>query len=341
MKRKLLILASRGSENFVTEIIKNFNNDPECAEEITQVACLIEDFYNGEIGVEILNSVKGSEVFVVKNFKTGNINNDIIEVLLIGDALKRAGALEINLILGHYVYARQERREKNKKNRHKRRPISARVMANLYSLYYNGIIVFDLHSEPIEGFFDGVKIDNVIPVKIFTDYLYETGDLKRKYNSEDEMPVLVAPDSGSFKKVADYAEDLKLNYAIVNKIRINGSEIKSESLVGNVKGKKCIIIDDITVTGGTIINAKKILIENGATEVLAIISHFEAKDEQAIRKIAEAGFTKFLITNSVIYPDLLKDFSVFKILSLEMITAKIIRNINKGQSLQEIVYKKN
>lgn len=271
---------------------------------------------------------------------SGKINDSIIEILLIADALDRAGAERINGVLRIFPYARQERREKNKKNRHKRRPISARLIADLLSLRFYGIIAFDLHAEAIEGFFSKVKVENIIPFKIFSDYLFLNGSLKRKYKRGDKKPVLVAADNGSMKKVSDYAENLDLDYAIVNKKRINSRDVRVKNVIGNVRGKKCVLIDDISATAGTLIAAKDALIKAGATEVIAMVTHFEGKNEKVIKKIADAGFKEFIITDSIPFPKEVHDYPVFKVLPLPPMVAKVINNIYNSESLQPVVFEK-
>jgi ribose-phosphate pyrophosphokinase len=330
----LALLACRENETFAEDMVRE-----EIMGELKPLIIQrkFETFSNGEIGVELLESVRGYIVFVIQTFIPGNINNMLMELLLTADALRRAGAKEIHAVVRIYPYGRQERREKNKKNRHKRRPISARVIADMISLKFDGVIAFDLHSEAIEGFFEGVLVENIIPFKIFSDYLRTNGIVKTSY-LEGEEPVLIAPDSGSSKKVSDYAENLGLQYAIVDKRRMNGSQVEIKNLIGDVKGRPCIIIDDITATGGTLIGAKNILKEKGATDVIAMVTHFEARTDSEVRKLADAGFSQIIITDSITLPEFVKNYSVFKVLPLAPMVSKVVINMYNLESLQSVVF---
>ncbi|MFH1608936.1 MAG: ribose-phosphate diphosphokinase [Patescibacteria group bacterium] len=329
--RPLALLAGSESEQFLLDIAKKLEVNPIIIERT------IENFHNGEIGVEILTSVKGCEVYIVMAFAPGKINDGIIELLLLADAVARAGAERINVILRNYPYARQERREKNKRNRHKRRPISAKLMADLISLRFYGMIVFDLHAEAIEGFFDKVKVENIIPFKLFKDYLYSNGIVKKSYALDEVAPLLVAPDIGSVKKVSDYADNMKLNYAIVNKVRIDGTNTLVKNVIGDVSGRTCILIDDITATGSTIIKAKDALKEKGAIDIIGMVTHFEGVSETDIRGIMNAGFKKFIVTDSVPLPEMvLQNTDFFEVLPLAPLVAKVISNIYNAISLQPV-----
>ena len=328
----LALLAGRDSETFTEDIVREIQD----AKPIL-IQRKIETFPNGEIGVELMESVRGFKVFVIQTFIPGKINDGIIELLLIADALRRAGAKEIYVVLRIYPYARQERREKNKKNRHKRRPISARLIADLISSKFDGVIAFDLHSEAIEGFFEGIVVENIIPFKIFSDYLQKTGVIKKIYK-EGEEPVLVAPDSGSSKKVADYAENMNLDYAIVNKSRINGSQTTVKGIIGDVRGRRCIIIDDITATGGTLVGGKGALEDNGAIDTMAMVTHFEARSESDIKQLADAGFSQIVITDSITLPEVVTKYPVFKVLPLAPMVSKVIVNVYNFESLQSVVF---
>ncbi len=328
----LALIAGSKSEEFTQKIASHL---PEGVKIFKRT---IEEFPNGEIGVELKETVRGYVVFIVLSVLPGRINDSIMEFLLLADALKRAGSKEIYLLVNNFPYARQERRERNKKNRHKRRPISARIVANLFSMKAQGVITFDLHAEAIQGFFDNILFENINPFKIFSDYLYENQIVKKKYLEEEFPPVLVAPDSGSSKKVSDYAELLHLDHIIVHKNRLNGHETNVVRVIGDPAGRVCIIIDDICATGGTLIGAKNALLEKGASKVVVMITHLETRSDADIEKLAGAGFHEIIITDSVNIPEKLKDFPVFKILSLSLMTSRVILNIYNDESLEAVVF---
>ncbi len=327
--RPFAVIGGRGSESFAEEIARTSH--------IESIDRHIETFPNGEIGVEIKQSVRGAEVYVIQTFIPTKINDGVMELLLLADAIKRAGAEKIYAVLRIYPYARQDRRETNKKNRHKRRPISARLIADLISLKFDGIIALDLHLEAIEGFFKGIVVENIIPLGLFTNYLRENQIIRKNYKDNAE-PVLVAPDSGSGKKVADYAENLGLSYAVVNKVRVDSKNVVVKSVIGEVSGRPCIIIDDITATGGTLIQAQKALIERGATDVYAMVTHLEARTMDDLAKLAAAGFKKIVVTDSISVPENLGKYPVFEVLPLAAMVGKVIKNVYECTSLQPVVY---
>ncbi len=330
--RPLALLAGRQSESFAETIAQKFN--------MKTVSRLIKTFPNGEIEVEILESVRGFEVFIIQTFIPGKINDGIIELLLLADAVRRAGSPRVRAVLRIYPYARQDRREGNKKNRHKRKPVSARLIADLISLKFDSVIAFDWHAEQIEGFFDGNKVtaENIQPFILFSEYLKKNNIIKEKYLNEKEKPIMVAPDVGSSKRVSDYADNLRLNYAIVDKRRKNGTDVDIRNVIGDVQGHPCIIVDDISATGGTLIGAKKALTSQGATDVMVVVTHLEAIGVKDIEKLAEAGFSKIIVTDSITLPDEIKNYPVFEVISLIPIMTKVIHNVYNSESLQSVVF---
>ncbi len=328
--RPLRLLAGRESEVFTDAIGERIGTTP--------IKRNIEIFPNGEIGVELQESVGGSEIYIVQTFIPGKINDGIIEFLLLADAAIRAGADRIYAVLRIYPYARQDRRERNKRNRHRRRPISARVIADLVSSKCDGVLAFDLHAEQIEGFFGNVHVENILPFKIFSDHLKELGIIKEAYASDAEKPVFVGPDVNSGNKTSDYAQAFNLSYAIIDKERVNGSETRVRSIIGDVSGHTCVIIDDIVASGSTLIKAKDALIKNGATKVIAMVTHFEGRTKETMEKLANAGFDKIVITDSVTAPEELKNYPVFEVLSLVPLATKVIEKVYTSESLQSVVY---
>lgn len=327
--RPLHLLAGRDSEDFTQEIAKNLG--------VKMIERNIETFPNGEIGVEILESVRGDEIFIIQTFIPRKINDSIMELLFLADAVRRAGAERVYAVLRIFPYARQERRETNKRNRHKRRPVSARVIADIISMRFDGVIAFDLHQQAIEGFFSGILVENIIPFMLFSNYLKESKIIKNGY-AENEGPVFVGPDVSSGKRISDYAHNFGLNYAIVDKDRVSGTDVKARGIVGEVKDRFCVVIDDITATGGTLITAKDALMAKGAKSVMAMVTHLEARTAADIEKLANAGFTKIVVTDSITLPPEVKLYPVFEVLTLTSLVGRVIENVYNSQSLQSVVF---
>ncbi len=260
------------------------SSHPELAREVAKslgVALgevLIETFPDGEIGVQILENVRGRDVFVIQS-PARRPNHYLMELLIMIDALKRASARNIVAVIPYYAYARQDRKDKG------RVPITARLVANLLERAgVTRVLTMDLHTEQIQGFFD-VPVDHLYARPLFVKVLKE---LKLK------DAIVVSPDVGSNKMARKFAEDLKLDLAIVDKRRINGRSVEVNALIGDVKGKQAIIVDDITSTGATLVTAAKVCKEEGAKGVIAVVTHALLMSGAKLD-----GIDQFYITNSV------------------------------------------
>ena len=218
---------------------------------------VVETFPDGEVGVQILENVRGKDVFVIQS-PARTPNHFLMELLIIVDALKRASAKSITAVLPYYAYARQDRKEKG------RVPITARLVADLLERAgVSRVLTMDLHTEQVQGFFD-VPVDHLYARPLFVKAIKA---LKLK------DAVVVSPDVGSNKMVRRYAEDLKVDLAIVDKRRVNGHNVAANALIGNVVGKEAILVDDICSTGGTLEKAAQICIREGAKSVFAVVTH--------------------------------------------------------------------
>ncbi|OGN65108.1 MAG: ribose-phosphate pyrophosphokinase [Chlamydiae bacterium RIFCSPHIGHO2_12_FULL_49_9] len=239
---------------------------------------LIETFPDGETGVQVLENVRGKDVFVLQA-PARRPNDYLVELLILVDALKRASARSIVAVVPYYPYARQDRKEKG------RVPITAKLVADLLERAgVTRLLTMDLHTEQIQGFFD-IPVDNLYARPLFVKAL-------RKENLKDA--VVVSPDVGSSRMARKYAEDLKIDLAIVDKRRVNAHKIETNALIGNVKGKKAIIVDDICSTGGTLLAAAKVCRKEGAKRVIGVISH-----ALFIGGAPMEGIDEMWVTNSV------------------------------------------
>ncbi len=300
----------------------------------------IEMFPNGEIGVEIKESVAGAEVFIIETLITGNVNDNFVESLLLIDAAKRARASKVYLVQAMMPYQRQDRRETNKRNRPKRRPLSGRVIADCYSqaVHLDGLIVVKLHSDQIEGFFsNNCIVENIDPSKLFVQYLKSIGVINGQY--EGKAPVVVAPDVGSAKSADEFSNAINLEYVLMNKRRIKAGESKVMHVIGDHSERDCIIYDDMIDTGGTVLNALEKLREakeQGAKNVYLMSPH-GVFSRDAIEKLGNSTFTKIVITDSIPNPDLAKYSDKFEVITLAPFLAKVIANVHNSESLQQIV----
>ncbi len=218
---------------------------------------LRETFPDGEIGIQIQENVRGKDVFIVQPLAR-KPNDRLMELLIMVDALKRASARNIVAVLPYYAYARQDRKEKG------RVPITAKLVANLLEKAgVTRVLTMDLHTEQIQGFFD-IPVDNLYARPLFVRTLKQLGlkDL-----------VVVSPDVGSNKLARKLAEDLKVDLAIVDKRRINSQRVEVNALIGDVKGKNVVLVDDICSTGSTLKTAADVCLNEGAKSVRAVITH--------------------------------------------------------------------
>ncbi len=239
------------------------SSHPILAEEITRFLGVnpgkvaIENFPDGEIGVQILENVRGKDIFLLQSIAR-RPNHYLMELLIIVDALKRSSARSISVLLPYYCYARQDRKDKG------RTPITAKLVANLLEKAgVTRVLTMDLHTDQIQGFFD-IPLDNLYARPLFVRAIREMG-LKEL--------VIVSPDVGSNKLARKFAEDLKADLAIVDKRRINANQVEVSPLIGVVKGKNAIIVDDICSTGSTLAAAAQVCKNEGAKSVRAFITH--------------------------------------------------------------------
>jgi len=218
---------------------------------------LIENFPDGEIGVQILENVRGKDVFVLQS-PARRPNHFLMELLILIDALKRASARSIIAVIPYYAYARQDRKDKG------RVPITARLVADLLEKAgVDRVLTMDLHTEQIQGFFD-IPVDHLYARPLFVKAL-------KAMKLKDA--IVVSPDVGSNKMARRFAEDLNVGLAIVDKRRLNDRDVETNAIIGDVKGKLVILVDDICSTGGTLSAAALVCKNQGAKQVFAVITH--------------------------------------------------------------------
>lgn len=239
-------------------------------------------FSNGEIKVKINESVRGADCFVIQT-SCQPVNDGLMELLIILDALRRASARRITAVMPHYGYARQDRKAKG------REPISAKLVANLVTVAGGRrLLSMDLHADAIQGFFDS-PVDHLRAVPLRADYY-------RRKQLQDL--IIVAPDTGGVPRARELAERLHVGLAIIDKRRPEPNKSEVMNVVGEVSGKRCIMIDDIIDTGGTIIQGANALLERGAREVYAACTH-PVFSGPAYDRLAASPFKEIVVTNTL------------------------------------------
>ncbi|ELK3178917.1 ribose-phosphate diphosphokinase [Listeria innocua] len=273
--------------------IFSLNSNRELAEEIAKEVGIelgkssVTHFSDGEIQINIEESIRGCHVYVIQS--TSNpVNQNLMELLIMIDALKRASAATINIVMPYYGYARQDRKARS------REPITAKLVANLIETAgATRMITLDMHAPQIQGFFD-IPIDHLNAVRLLSDYFSER-------HLGDDL-VVVSPDHGGVTRARKMADRLKAPIAIIDKRRPRPNVAEVMNIVGNVEGKVCIIIDDIIDTAGTITLAAKALREAGATKVYACCSH-PVLSGPAMKRIEDSPIEKLVVTNSIAFPE--------------------------------------
>ena len=251
--------------------------------------CAVNKFADGEVSVSINESVRGSDVFIVQS-TCKPVNDNLMELLVMIDAMKRASAGRITAVIPYFGYARQDRKAKA------RDPISAKLVANLLTVAgADRVLTMDLHAAQIQGFFD-IPVDNLYGAPLFaTHYLRRFG-----YGREDM--VVVSPDVGSVARARSFAMKMGLGLAIVDKRREKANSSEVMNIIGNVEGKTCLLLDDMVDTAGSLCGAAKAIVEvGGAKEVYACASH-GVLSGPAIDRINDSVIDELLLLDSIPYP---------------------------------------
>lgn len=276
----------------------------------------ITRFSDGEISVQITESVRGKDIFIIQP-TCSPANDNIMELLIIADALKRSSASTINAIIPYFGYARQDRKAAP------RVPITAKLVANLLeSAGVSRIITMDLHAGQIQGFFD-IPVDNLYGSIIFRDYI-------RSKNLKN--PIIASPDIGGVSRARYFADQLNLDLIIVDKRRYAANQSSVMNIIGDVSGKDVILVDDIIDTAGTICKASDALMENGASSVMAIATH-PVLSGSAIDRITQSSLSELVVTNSIPLPSPVAKITT---LSVAPLFAEVIRRVRYNQSINSL-----
>lgn len=300
---------------------------PDLAQRIAQslgvelVDAGLERFANGEIYCEISASVRGADVFVIQSL-TRPVNDNLMELLILIDALKRASANSINVVMPHYGYSRQDRKA------NPRSPITAKLVADLLTTAgATRVITMELHTGQIQGFFN-IPFDNLYSSIVFLPYL-EKELLKPN-------TICVSPDAGGVERVRRCANKLKCEIAMINKRRTGKNEAHALNIVGDVEGKNCILIDDIVDTAGTLMEAIKVLAKEGAQQIHVCATHpiFSPPALERIKNCKE--LSSIIVTDTVALGPEVAEVGKIKVLPTHRIFAKAIELTYKHDSINAL-----
>ena len=302
--------------------------NPEFASEVSEILGIkiskadVGYFSDGELKVEIEENVRGHDTFIIQS-TCSPTNKNVMEIMLIADALKRSSASRITAVVPYYGYARQDRRVRSA-----RVPISAKVVADMFaSVGIDRVLTIDLHSETIQGFFD-MPADNVYATKFMVDDI--------KDNNDRNEVVVVSPDVGGVVRSRALAKLLyDTDLAIIDKRRAVANESEVMNIIGEVEGKVCIVPDDIIDTAGTLCNAAKALKDKGAKAVKAYITH-PVLSGPAIERLNKSDIDELIVTNSIPLNKDAKKCSKIRVISIANIIAECITRLSNEESLSEM-----
>ena len=282
-------------------------------------------FSDGEVDVELYQNVRARDIFVVQS-TCNPTNENLMELLIMVDALKRASARRITAVMPYFGYARQDRRPRST-----RVPISAKVVANLMeTVGIERVLTMDLHADQIQGFFD-IPVDNIYASPVLLT------DLKNKNYPE---LVVVSPDVGGVVRARALAKQLGCDLAIIDKRRPKANVSEVMHVIGEIEGRNCVIMDDMIDTAGTLVKAAEVLKERGAGKVYAYCTH-PVFSGPAIERIAGSQLDEVVITNTIPLTDAAKACGKIRQLSVAFLFAETIRRISDGESVTSLFSEQN
>ncbi|NOS35415.1 MAG: ribose-phosphate diphosphokinase, partial [Deltaproteobacteria bacterium] len=278
----------------------------------------VKSFSDGEICVEVQESVRGMEVYVVQSTSNPG-NKNLMELLIMVDALKRASAQAITAVIPYYGYARQDRKVAP------RTPITAKLVADLLEVAgATRMLCIDLHAGQIQGFFN-VPVDNIFSTPILLDYI------KKRYNND---AVVVSPDAGGVERARAFAKRLETGLAIIDKRRPSPNVSEVMNIIGEVEGKVAILLDDMIDTAGTITQSAEALKREGAREVYACCTH-AVLSGPAIERLNDSCINEVVVTNTI-NPENYRACNKVKVLSVAPILGESIKRIHHGESVSSL-----
>ena len=280
----------------------------------------VKTFSDGEISVEIEENVRGQDVYIIQPL-CDPVNNNLMEVLIMADALKRSSVERISVVLPYFGYSRQDRRARSA-----RVPITAKVVANMLTVMgVERLLTIDLHADQIQGFFD-IPVDNVYATPLFLADIHK--------QSYDDL-IVVSPDVGGVVRARALAKQLNCDLAIVDKRRPEANVSEVMQIIGDIKGKCCIIVDDICDTAGTLCHAADALKDEGASSVYAYITHpiFSGKADQNIK---ESTIDGIIVTDTIKLSKKITDTGKIRQITVSEMLAETLRRIDNKESVSSL-----
>lgn len=303
----LVILSGNSNKELSDKICKSLGVEPG--------GLIVSRFSDGEIMVKVEQNVRGKDVFVIQS-TCPPVNENLMELLIVLDALRRASAGRITAVIPYFGYARQDRKDQP------RVPITAKLVANiLTSAGANRVLTMDLHAGQVQGFFD-IPLDNLYAINVFYDYFKEMklSDL-----------VIVSPDVGGIKMVRAYAKKFSVELAIVDKRRNSPDATQVMHILGEVKDKNVLMVDDMIATGSSMVEAAKALKKAGAKKIFAAISH-GVLSSNAVEKLNKSGIDSLIITDSIPLGEGKRSEKI-KVVSVDNLFAEAIKRIHHEKSI--------
>ncbi|OAA82986.1 ribose-phosphate diphosphokinase [Clostridium ljungdahlii] len=303
------------------------NSHPELAKQIADILgtkvgnSKVSTFSDGEISVDINETVRGMDVFIVQS-TNDPVNDNLMELLIMIDAFKRASAGRITAVMPYYGYARQDRKAKA------RDPITAKLVADILTAAgADRVLTMDLHAAQIQGYFN-IPLDHLLGAPILAKYF-----IQKEFDKRDDI-VVVSPDLGSVTRARKFADKLNASIAIIDKRRPKANVSEVMNIIGDIEGKTVILVDDMIDTAGTITNGANALMKRGAKEVYACCTH-AVLSGPAIERIKDSVIKELVMLNTINLPDS-KMLDKFKILSIAPVFAEAIKRIYEDVSVSKL-----
>ena len=285
--------------------------------------CSVKTFSDGEIQINIEESVRGSHVFLIQS-SSSPVNENLMELLIMVDALRRASVGTINVVMPFYGYARQDRKARP------REPITSKLVANMIQMAgVDRLVTIDLHASQIQGFFD-IPVDHLMGAPLIADYFERIG-----LTGENGDVVVVSPDHGGVTRARKLADFLKTPIAIIDKRRPRANVAEIMNIIGDVKGKKCVLIDDMIDTAGTITLAANALKALGATDIYASCTH-GVLSGPALERIESSSITKLVVTDTIELPQSIRESEKITEISISALIADAIIRIHENRPLSPL-----
>jgi ribose-phosphate pyrophosphokinase len=302
------------------------NANPRLAQQIAEYLeiplgrCRVPRFSDGEIFAEIQENVRGVDVYVVQS-TCAPVNDNLMELLIMVDALKRASAGSITAVIPYFGYARQDRKVAP------RTPITAKLVSDLITAAgVQRLVSIDLHAGQIQGFYS-IPFDHLYAMPVFLDYL------RVRFPSED--PVFVSPDAGGVERTRAYAKRMNVDLAIVDKRRERANVSEVMNVIGDIEGRDCVILDDMIDTAGTLTNAAKALKEKGARSVIAAATH-AVLSGPAVERIANSVLDEVVVSDTIPLSEAAQKTGKIKVLSVSKTLGEAIKRIHNGDSVSSL-----